>query len=80
LLKKRSTAIKIGLGMKESVNATTYESLSHSKWDCEYHMVLVPKCRDTKLHGANRKFLGPIFHELASQRGALLAKHETGWN
>jgi hypothetical protein len=27
-----------------------------------------PKCRKKKLYGAIRKFLGPVFHELASQK------------
>jgi len=46
----------------------TYESLSHSKWDCTYHVVFVPKCRKNELYGKVRKFLGPVFHELANQR------------
>jgi putative transposase len=22
-----------------------YESLSHTKWDCKYHVIFIPKCR-----------------------------------
>jgi putative transposase len=55
-------------------NIITYESLSHSKWDCKYHIVFVPKCRKKKLYGAIRKFLGPVFRELASQRGSNIIK------
>src|SRR5919197_1664718 len=47
---------------------STFESLSHSRWDCKYHVVFVPKCRKKALYGKIRKFLGPVFHELASQR------------
>jgi putative transposase len=47
---------------------STYESLSHLKWDCKYHVVFVPKCRKKTLYGKIRKFLGPVFHELAGQR------------
>jgi putative transposase len=47
---------------------STFESLSHSRWDCKYHVVFVPKCRKKVLYGKVRKFLGPVFHELASQR------------
>jgi putative transposase len=47
---------------------STYESVSHSKWDCNYHVVFVPKCRKKTLYGKIRKFLGPVFHELAGQR------------
>ena len=47
---------------------SSYESLSHSKWDCKYHVVFVPKYRKKVLYGKIRKFLGPLFHELASHR------------
>jgi len=47
---------------------SSYESLSHSKWDCKYHIVFIPKCRRKDLYGKIRKFLAPKFHELAGQR------------
>ncbi len=46
----------------------TYQSLSHSKWDCKYHVVFVPKYRRKALFGEMRKHLGAIFHELARQK------------
>lgn len=46
----------------------SYESLSHSRWDCKYHVVFVPKRRKKELYGKIRKFLGGVFRELASQR------------
>ena len=45
-----------------------YQSLSHSKWDCKYHIVFVPKYRRKTLYVDVRKFLGPVFHELARQK------------
>ena len=45
-----------------------YQSLSHSKWDCTYHVVFVPKYRRKAMFGEIRKFLGPVFHELARQK------------
>ena len=48
---------------------TTYESLSHSKWECKYHIVFIPKCRRKVLYGKVRSYLGKVFHELAHQRG-----------
>jgi putative transposase len=45
-----------------------YESLSHSRWDCKYHIVFVPKGRKKVLYGKIRKFLGPVFRELARQK------------
>src|SRR3954449_5514445 len=51
---------------------STFESLSHSRWDCKYHVVFVPKCRKKELYGKIRKFLGPVLHELAGQRGSTI--------
>jgi putative transposase len=47
----------------------TFESLSHSRYDCKYHLVFVPKYRKKKLYGEIRRYLGPVFHELAQQKG-----------
>src|SRR5262252_1954488 len=45
-----------------------YQSLSHSKWDCKYHVVFVPKGRRQAIFGQTQRQLGPIFHELAKQK------------
>lgn len=44
------------------------ESLSHSKWECKYHVVFIPKRRRKTLYGALRKHLGEVFHRLAGQK------------
>jgi len=54
------------------VQTSLYESLSHSKWDCKYHVVFIPKGRRKVLYGQIRKFLGPIFRELAMQRESVI--------
>ena len=45
-----------------------YQSLSHSKWDCKYHVVFVPKRRRKAIFGQTRRHLGQIFHSLARQK------------
>ena len=45
-----------------------YESLHHTKWECKYHVVWIPKCRKKVLYGQLRKDLGPIVRKLASQK------------
>ena len=45
------------------------ESLTHSKWDCKYHVVFVPKYRKKALYGKIRLYLKEVFHELARQKG-----------
>ena len=58
-----------------------YQSLSHTKWDCKYHVVFVPKYRRKALYRELRQQLGAIFHELARQKecrileGHLVADH-----
>ena len=45
-----------------------YESLKHTKWECKYHIVFIPKYRKKALYGQLRKELGAVLRELASQR------------
>src|SRR6266581_2093898 len=45
-----------------------YERLSHSKWECKYHVVFIPKCRRKTLYGELRRDLGEVFHQLAKQK------------
>ena len=51
------------------MTTSMYDSLSHSKWDCKYHVVFVPKYRKKKMYGDRRAFLREVFRELALQKG-----------
>jgi len=59
----------------------TMKSLAHSRWDCKYHVVFIPKYRRKAIYGELRKLLGEIFHDLARQKecriieGHLLPDH-----
>src|SRR5579862_8080519 len=44
------------------------ESLSHTKWECKYHVVFIPKCRRKVLYGELRRHLGEVFRQLAQQK------------
>ena len=44
------------------------ESLSHTKWECKYHIVFIPKYRKKALYGALRQQLGEVLKQLAIQR------------
>src|ERR1019366_9862248 len=44
------------------------ESLSHSKWECKYHVVFIPKCRRKTLYGQLGQYLGEVFRKLAEQK------------
>ena len=58
-----------------------YQSLSHSKWDCKYHIVWIPKYRKKTLFRELRQELGPVLRELATRKeseileGRLLVDH-----
>jgi putative transposase len=57
------------------------QSLSHTKWECKYHIVWIPKYRKKKLFKELRQELGQVLRELARQKeseieeGHLLADH-----
>ncbi len=45
-----------------------YGSLSHTAWDCKYHVIFIPKRRRRTLYGELRQHLGEVFRKLASQK------------
>jgi len=58
-----------------------YASLNHTKWECKYHVVFIPKCRRKVLYEQLRRDLGEVFHQLAKQKesrieeGHLMSDH-----
>ena len=46
-----------------------WQSLSHVRWDCKYHVVIVPKYRRRKLYGKFRGEVGRILRDLCRQKG-----------
>jgi putative transposase len=44
------------------------ENLCHTKWECKYHVVWIPKYRRKKLFSGLRGDLGEVFHALAAQK------------
>ena len=57
------------------------EGLSHTKWECKYHVVFIPMCQRNQLYGELRRHLGEVLHKLAQQKesrieeGHLLPDH-----
>ena len=47
-------------------------SLSHTRWECKYHIVFIPKYRRKALFGQIRRELGEIFHRLAGQKESVI--------
>ena len=60
---------------------TNYGSLSHTRWECKYHVVFIPKYRKKRIFGGIRRYLGQVLRKLAEQResrieeGHLLPDH-----
>ena len=46
-----------------------YNTLTHSTWECKYHVVFGSKYRTKRLYGSLRRELGDLFHKLALQKG-----------
>ena len=47
-------------------------SLNHTRWECKYHVVFIPKCRRKVLFGQIRKEIGEVFHRLARQKESVI--------
>src|SRR5438094_1129324 len=58
-----------------------YESLNHTRWECKYHVVFIPKYRRKALYAQLRQYLGEVFRRLTEQResrieeGHLMSDH-----
>jgi putative transposase len=51
-----------------------YQSLNHTRWDCKYHVVFIPKRRKKAIYGSIRKHLGAVLHELARQKESAIVE------
>ena len=49
-----------------------WQSLSHVRWECKYHVVLMPKYRQKVFYGGMRRRIGTILRDLCRQRGVEL--------
>src|SRR3954447_5068488 len=45
-----------------------WQNLSHVRWDCKYHIVIIPKYRRKVFYGRLRRQIGVILRELCRQR------------
>src|SRR3990172_2029354 len=50
------------------------QSLSHTVWDCKYHIVWIPKCRKKVLYGEIRRYVGEVIRELSRQKESLVVE------
>ena len=57
------------------------ESLSHTRWECKYHIIFIPKYRRKSIYEGLRPHLEEVLRKLAEQKesrileGHLLADH-----
>jgi putative transposase len=45
-----------------------WQSQAHVKWECKYHVVILPKYRKKELFGRTRRAIGKILRELFRQK------------
>ena len=45
-----------------------WQSLSHVRWECKYHVVIVPKYRRKQMFGRLRRQIGALLRELCRQK------------
>ena len=51
-----------------------WQSQSHVRWYCKYHVVFVPKYRKRSLYGSLRRNIGKVLRELCRQHGVELVE------
>ena len=51
-----------------------WQSLSHVRWECKYHVVIIPKYRKRVFYGKMKRQIGGILRELCRQRGVELVE------
>ena len=51
-----------------------WQSQSHVRWYCKYHIVFVPKYRRRSIYGSLRRQIGGILRELCHQQGVELVE------
>ena len=54
----------------------TVQSLSHSKWNCKYHIVFAPKYRRQAVYGKLKSDIGKILRQLCEQKNVEILEAE----
>ena len=57
-----------------------WRSQAHVKWDCKYHVVILPKYRKKERYGRVRHEIGRILRDLCRQKGIGLDQGELDFN
>ena len=52
------------------------QSLSHTEWRCQYHIVFAPKYRRKEIYGKLKADIGQIIRKLCEQKGVELIEAE----
>ena len=52
------------------------DSLSHTTWRCQYHVVFAPKYRRMVIYGQIKKDIGQILRQLCEQKGIEIIEAE----
>ena len=51
-----------------------WQSMAHVKWECKYHVVILPKYRRKVLFGKTRRQVGEILRQLCREKGIELVE------
>ena len=52
-------------------------SLSHTRWNCKYHIVFIPKYRRKEIYGKLRSDIGQIIRQLCQYKGVEIMEAHT---
>src|SRR5271166_2990235 len=69
---RRSSVRKAPWGRRTAMK--DWQSQAHVKWDCKYHVVILPKYRRKVLYGRMRRGMGQILRDLCRQKNIELVE------
>ena len=61
---------------EENTTYDTMSSLSHTKWNCKYHIVFTPKYRRKIFYGQKRLEIGKILRDISDWQGVKIIEAE----
>lgn len=70
------TPDKLHILTKEVIILMDRNSLSHTRWNCKYHIVFAPKYRRQVIYGRLKQDIGKILRDLLTRKGVKIIEAE----
>ena len=76
MLRKRCGLTTASEANQKEVTMSDTKKLSHTKWNCKYHIVFAPKYRRQVFYGEKKRAIGEILRKLCEWKGVQIIEAE----